>query len=46
MSDPVRALLLDVIDQWKDHVGTHYPTCYLSHAACLAVRVLDLLDEP
>lgn len=46
MTDRVRVLLGEVVDQWKGHVGTHWPTCYLSHAACLAVRVLDLLEEP
>lgn len=51
MNDRVKALLvevllLEVVDQWKDHVGTHYPSCYLSHPHCLAARVLDLLEEP
>lgn len=41
----VRQVIGEVIARWGGRIGTHYETCWQTHAACLAVLVRDLLDE-
>lgn len=38
-------LVRAVIDYHADTIGTHYETCYLHHAGCLAKRLQALEDD-
>ena len=44
MNDRQRALVDDVLDFWKDQIGTHSADCWRYHAQCLAVALDDLED--
>lgn len=44
MNDRQRALVDDVLDFWKDQIGTHSADCWKYHAQCLAVA-LDNLEQ-
>lgn len=44
MNDRQRALVDDVLDFWKDQIGTHSADCWKYHAQCLAGALAELDD--
>lgn len=42
---PLLNTLNQVIERHKDEVDTHYESCYMYHAACLALLVKELITE-
>ena len=40
------SVIAEVIEYHADAIDTHGPGCYKNHAACLAVKLRDILREP
>ena len=40
------SVIAEVIEYHADSIDTHGPGCYKNHAACLAVKLRDMLREP
>ncbi|MFA5898113.1 MAG: hypothetical protein WC829_03255 [Hyphomicrobium sp.] len=40
------SVIAEVIEYHADAIDTHGPGCYKNHAACLAVKLRDMLREP
>ena len=40
------SVIAEVIEYQADSIDTHGPGCYKNHAACLAVKLRDMLREP
>lgn len=40
----VRNLIDPLIEDAERHIGTHSPSCYKYHAACLAVLIRDEME--
>ena len=40
------SVIAEVIEYHADDIDTHGPGCYKNHAACLAVKLRDMLREP
>lgn len=45
MSDPIKAILDEVIAAHGGRISTHYDGCYRNHAACLAVLLKDVIED-
>ncbi|WP_424936695.1 MULTISPECIES: hypothetical protein [Bacteria] len=45
MSDPIRAVVDDVIAEHHGRVATHWDGCWKWHAACLAHLIRGHLEE-
>jgi len=41
----IRALTAGIIKRQAGVIGTHYETCFMFHAACLAARVDDICAQ-
>ena len=41
----IRALTAGIIKRQADVIGTHYETCFMFHAGCLAVRVDNICAQ-
>ena len=41
----VQSLVVPIISAGVGKIGTHYENCYERHAGCLAVYVVDVIEE-
>lgn len=44
-SEQIRLLIAPILERTKGEVGTHSPSCYEYHVACLAARINELIGE-
>ena len=43
--EAIQEIADEVLEVWKDHIGTHYDGCWKRHVGCFAWHVKMIVDR-